>query len=280
MKVWAEISRVSHRERHEGMLQALERFGVSHKALHLTPEPADFEEALKDACKGAQALYFRPPFLHTVPGSLHGRRSLVDWLRARDALLLEDGMWWPKNHLYEALPKYFTLYEMPIDPGGGGMVLGGGGRGRTAVAALCRMGFKKVTLVDADEVRAAEVVNSLRQHLWGATLEHQGPAMLTHMAGSYSVVINSLTPEEEDHLKAEISYFNFLISGGIYADLKGASDPALMEEAERVGARLIYGAQITSLAEAHWLRETFDIKAPLKEISQALPQGLAAASDL
>ena len=273
---WAEISSAEDKNRFEALGEVLTLFKVDHEGRHFTPERgAPYEEALREAKSWARTIHFRYPFVHVPVRSHLAHTNTVEWLEARDALVYERGSWWPRNNLYEALPKFFNLYQLPVDLHGSALILGAGGGGRTAAAAMIRMGFKKITIMDGDESRAEQAATSLKARFWGATLESQATSMLTHLPGVFSVVINAMSAPKEELLKSEISYFNFLSPRGVYADLKGFSDPGLMEEASRVGARLIYGAQITSLAEAHWLKSSFQLRATVKEIAQVLPQGLA-----
>lgn len=273
MITWAEISEERHKGRFEEICKVLDGYKIAHKGRHLTPARGEeFERALQEAKDDCAAIHFRHPFIHMESIAGLPVTDLVSWIRARDALQKIKGHWWPYNHLFHSLPKFFTLNQMSVDFRGGGLVLGSGGAGRIGMAALAHMGLKRITVIDADDDRAAEAAQMLKKHFYGTALENQSHMALTYLPGSYSVVINALSPEEEARLKSEISYFNFLYPAGIYVDLKAVSDLALMEEASRVGAKLVYGAQITSMADAHWIKEAFKIDAPLKEIAQKLLQ--------
>src|SRR5690606_32481717 len=127
-----------------------------------------------------------------------------------DSLQKINNYWWPYNHLFHSLPKFFTLNELAVDFRGGGLVLGSGGAGRTGMAALAHMGIKRITVIDTDDERATKSAEDLKKHFWGASIENQSHLALTYLPGSYSVVINALSPEREARLKSEISYFNFL----------------------------------------------------------------------
>jgi hypothetical protein len=270
---WAEISEATNQDRFDEICRALDSYGVEHEGQLLTPERGEeFERVLKEAKESCTSIHFRHPFIHVSSIENLPVTDLVSWISARDALQKIHNHWWPYNHLFHSIPKFFSLNQMAVDFKGGGLVLGSGGAGCTAMASLAHMGLKKITVMDTDDGRATQSAQVLKKHFWGATIESQSHHALTYLPGSYSVVINALPPEKEARLKAEISYFNFLYPSGIYVDLKGISDPALMEEASRVGARLVYGTQITSMADAHWMKESFKIDAPLKEIALKLPQ--------
>lgn len=182
----------------------------------------------------------------------------VRWLEAADVLMHEADGWWPRLLIYETLRKLLIQRFSSLNIGLHCYVIGATRLGRAAVAAMATLGFSNISIIDEDEVLLALEVKTLRRYLLGINIEAVPAGTLTVQTKAGSLMINTLTLQDESDVLKDLSYFNFMNQGGIVVDISECCERSqLLEEAERADLKILTGLEVQSQVDVNLLTKLF-----------------------
>jgi shikimate dehydrogenase len=224
------------------LIKALQTYiGENAGAFEVSHHNAYSAELLKDADLAlfsfaeAQKLL---PQLPTLP-------PVVKSLQCFDAFSPEDGKWYPRLFLYEALRSVLVESARDLDNRAPAFVVGEGDELRVGASVCAHLGFTEVYLIGENSVTLAEDVRILSRGYFGVQFKVLPIEELTIQSVSGSLVINTVDMDQHEALLNDLSYFNFLKNTGYVLDCcLGNLQSPLLEEAEKAGLRVLRPAQV------------------------------------
>jgi len=184
--------------------------------------------------------------------------TAVRWLETADSLVLEDGQWWPRLYAYESIRQLIIARFRDLDISLNSYVIGANHLGRVAAAVMAHLGFSHVSLVDEDEGRLQSEVQLLRRYLFGVGIEAVAAHSLTVQEKPGSLMVNTLFLQDDSTVLGDLSYFNFMKTGGVVVDYSECtSHNSLLEEAERADLKILSGLEVQARVDADMLMKLF-----------------------
>jgi shikimate dehydrogenase len=184
--------------------------------------------------------------------------TAVRWLETADSLVLENGQWWPRLQMYETLRQLIITRFRDLDISLNSYVIGANHRGRMAAAVMGHLGFSHVSLVDEDEDLLRREVEVLRRYLFGVEVEAVAAQTLTVQEKPGSLMLNTLTLQDDSTVLGDLSYFNFMKTGGVVVDISECEPHnRLLEEAERADLKTLSGLEVQARVDADILMKLF-----------------------
>lgn len=184
--------------------------------------------------------------------------TAVNSLQTTDSLVRENGEWWPRLSLPETLRSQIVNQFGDLDISLNSYVIGASRRGRAAAVALVSLGYSRVSLVDEDETKLAREVALLRRYLFGVQIEAVPAQTLTVRESPGSLMLNTVQLQAESAILGDLSYFNFMKTGGVVVDISECSPfNHLLEEAGRANLKVLSGLRVQSWSDVEMLRRLF-----------------------
>lgn len=262
---WCEIAleqRVqSRRRRFEKLNEEFRACGVASSSEILSATEQTLESVLEQAKQTYEAIRFSPEVGSLVLKTLTQIPAGVATLKTADALVKENGTWWPRCFLVDGLMQTFSSSVTSVDFTGSVFLLGAGGKTRAVAAALSRIGFGRIIIADPDDERSAALVEDLKRSYFGVQFQQTTRGLVTQLPGICSIAVNTLESGEDAANAAELAYFNFLKTGGLWLDL--ALFPlslTLQTEAVSVGGELLNGFEVLARTDALWFESAYSTK--------------------
>lgn len=184
--------------------------------------------------------------------------TAVRWLETADSLVLENGQWWPRLTYYEALRGLIVSRFRDLDISLNSYVIGANHMGRVAASVMARLGFNQVSLVDEDSDKLNREVELLRRYLFGVQIDAVPAHTLTVQEKPGSLMLNTLYMQDDSTVLGDLSYFNFMKTGGVVVDVSEcATHNRLLEEAERADLKILSGLEVQARLDADILMKLF-----------------------
>ena len=254
---WAEVG-VDTAVRAQHLSRFLKEQGISNE-LETVPAPT---EDLLDALKGFKQKYdqirFSSSFGTRVMGVLEGKPIQERVMNACDALVKEDGEWWPRSFLFEALGHIFVDSGLQIDLETSALIIGTGSAARVSTAALFQAGFRKFLITGMQVQEMESFAQFMKRHLLGVEFEITPPEKLVLLAGKNSVVVNATPVREDNTILSELLYFNFIRQDGLVWDfsLTPFNHP-FVDEAHDLGLNVYRGIHMAARVDELWAQKVF-----------------------
>jgi shikimate dehydrogenase len=184
--------------------------------------------------------------------------TAVRWLETADSLVLEDGQWWPRLFSYETVRQLIISRFRDLDISLNSYVIGANHMGRVAATIMAHLGYSHVSLVDEDEDRLQSEVALLRRYLFGVQVEAVPAHSLTVQEKPGSLMLNTLPLQDDSAVLGDLSYFNFMKTGGVVVDCSECTPyNSLLEEAERADLKILSGLEVQARVDAEMLKKLF-----------------------
>lgn len=170
-----------------------------------------------------------------------------------DSFFSEDGAWYPRILLHEALRMVLVSEARDLDIRAPAFVIGCGEEARVAVSVLALMGVSEVYLVG--EAAGLEVHEQmlLKSHL-GIRFHTLPNDELTMQAVSAGIVVNTVDLAGQQALLTDLSYFNYMKGTGYALDLNLLPlQNLLLEEAEKAELRVLHPILVAEALTRLWL---------------------------
>lgn len=184
--------------------------------------------------------------------------TAVRWLETADSLVLEGGQWWPRLFSYETVRQLIISRFRDLDISLNSYVIGANHMGRVAATIMAHLGYSHVSLVDEDEDRLQSEVDLLRRYLFGVQVEAVPAHSLTVQEKPGSLMLNTLPLQDDSAVLGDLSYFNFMKTGGVVVDCSECTPyNSLLEEAERADLKILSGLEVQARVDAEMLKKLF-----------------------
>lgn len=174
-------------------------------------------------------------------------------VRVIDSLFKEDGAWYPRLLLHEAIREVFVSEARDLDVRAPGFVIGCGEEARVVVSVLALMGVGDIYLVGERE-GLEEYRDSLRQSHFGIRFHVLPIDELTMQAVSAGIAVNTVDLSRQEALLTDLSYFNYMKGTGYVLDLNlSPLENLLLEEAEKADLRVLHPVLVAEALTRLWL---------------------------
>jgi len=184
--------------------------------------------------------------------------TAVRWLETADSLILENGQWWPRLYSYETLRNLVITRFRDLDISLDAYVIGANHMGRVAAAVTALLGFSRIHLVDEDMNKLAKEAEVLRRYLFGVKIETIPAQALTVQERPGSLMLNTLKLQDDSAVLGDLSYFNFMKTGGVVVDFSECTmHNRLLEEAQRADLKTLSGLEVQAHLDASILMKLF-----------------------
>lgn len=203
--------------------------------------------------KGASAVKVETSLSSQILPGLKVLPSLVRNTAVLDSLFQDNGTWYPRLLLYEALRLVLVSEASDLDIRGPAFVIGDNEEARVAVSVLSDMGMADFYLVGDFERLNVEKEILLRSQL-GIRIQVLPPEDLTLQALSAGITINTMDLSTQKDLLMDLSYFNFMKQGGYVLDLNiSSASNLLLDEAEKAGLKILAPILVAQVFTRLWL---------------------------
>lgn len=184
--------------------------------------------------------------------------TAVRWLETADSLVMENGQWWPRLFSYETVRQLIISRFRDLDISLNSYVIGANHMGRVAATIMAHLGYSHVSLVDEDEDKLKSEVALLRRYLFGVQVEGVPAHSLTVQEKPGSLMLNTLNLQDDSTVLGDLSYFNFMKTGGVVVDCSECTPHnSLLEEAERADLKILSGLEVQARVDAEMLMKLF-----------------------
>jgi shikimate dehydrogenase len=201
-----------------------------------------FDESLLDGVAGVGIDFAVSDQMFTGIATLP---SLVRDLECFDSFLPEDGKWYPRVLLFEALRSLIVTRARDLDIRSCAYVIGDGELARVAAAVMVNLGFAKIYAVSEDEKGLKKMTSLLRRKYIGVEFGEIAANAMTMQMVQGGLLINCANLEKDPTLQNDLSYFNFMRRNAMVLDLNlHPGKTLLLEEALRADLRILAPADV------------------------------------
>ncbi|QLY26815.1 hypothetical protein [Bdellovibrio sp. KM01] len=198
-------------------------------------------ELLKDA----NAAFFSFEQARLIYPSLQILPAQVRMLECFDFYFPEDGKWYPRLLYYEAIHRVLVGRARDLNIRVPAFVVGEGECLRIAAAVCTELGFSEIYLIGENTTQLHREARILSRSNLGIKFKVLPIEELTIQAVSASLIINTVHLKHESELLKDLSYFNFMNTGGYAFDCNlGNLQSELMEEAERAELKVLQPSEL------------------------------------
>lgn len=203
-------------------------------------------------------------FSEEILNQMHVQPTLVRTVRCLDSLIFEDGKWYPRLLLHEALRKVLVDSARDLDIRVPGFVIGESEVARTVASVFAEVGFGEIYVVGQSAEKLAIQMDILRRGHFGIQFRELLEDELTIQSLSSSIIVNTVDLTNDKTLLSDLSYFNFMKRDGYALDLNllPYQNP-LLEEAQRADLRVLHPYIVAASLTELWIQK-LQIETPLK----------------
>ena len=166
-------------------------------------------------------------------------------LSCADCLFYEDGAWWPRLNLKEAMRELIVKKARNLDINESAFIIGEGPMLRLLASLVVSFGFSKVFLVGLSLADVHEQRDRLKKNFVGIDWRPIEASQLTMQTVGATILVNSISLASNQGLMNDLAYFNFMKNQGLVVDLDVFPlESLLLEEAGRANLRTLSGFQV------------------------------------
>lgn len=207
-----------------------------------------------EALNGAHAAKVFPRLSADILPQLKVLPSQVRSIETLDSFFNENGTWYPRLLLHEALKDVLISEARDLDIRAPAFVVGDNNEARVAAAVLAEMGVSDIYLVGAAETLQPQKEILARAQI-GIRFHILIPDDLTLQAVSAGIIVNTVDLSQQKSLLTDLSYFNFMKHKGYALDLNLIpSQNLLLEEAEKAELRVLSPVLVATVLSQMWLQ--------------------------
>lgn len=270
---WAEISFEPDQKRFGVLANFLSQAGLENSVDFITSEEHEFPEVISRLQGEYHQLRIGGELALHTPDVGPQKPAEILQTRFADALLAHEGEprpIWPKCCLAEGFRRAMVSDVKTIDQSASVFIYGGTCEARAAVNALSRMGFRKFTIADSNDLRGQMLVDNFRESYFGSQFVFVPRHHVTQLPAVHSVAVNTLIGGVIDGALRELFFFNFLKPGGVWSDLAYHSPSSELEtEAKTAGAVILPGYRVAAWTDVYWAELAFGLRLSVDSLSAA-----------
>lgn len=169
----------------------------------------------------------------------------VKAFQCADSLFFENGQWWPRLNLKEAIRLLIVKKVRSLDIRESAYVIGEGPMLRLLAGLVVTFGFSKVYMVGLSNEDVHNQIEILKKNYVGIDWRPLDTNQLTMQTVGATLLVNSVSLTEDTGLASDLAYFNFMKGQGLVVDLEVyPSTHPILEEAEKASLRVLSGFDV------------------------------------
>jgi shikimate 5-dehydrogenase len=261
---WAVISdTVQNKLRANVLSTALNEAGIKNQVHFVSATPENLNDVIQNCSnKNIQYMRFEGSLADFVPSCFNNLPSTILTLKSADAIVPEhDGRLWPRNFFQEGMQRLAAGDLGDLDLTGAAFVIGARPETRASIAALVRIGFRRINLTCIDDKRGEELLTDFKRTYFNVQFTFTPRSMITQLPGVHSIAVNTISMDDDPNRLSELFYFNFLKAGAIWiaVPMNSMSSP-LIQEAKNVGAEVCEAALLAARVDQAWAESCFKVR--------------------
>lgn len=199
------------------------------------------------------AIHVDPYFAGQVLPQVKIVPTLIRSLESLDSFFYEDGGWYPRLLIWEALRQVLISEARDLDIRCPAFVVGDGDEIRVVASVLGELGVRDIFLVGDVSLLKAQKNILTRSHI-GIHFHMLSSEQLTLQAVSSGILVNTVDLTEKKALLTDLSYFNFMKKGGYIFDMNLLPiHNLLLDEAERADLKILSPILLAVAQTRLWL---------------------------
>lgn len=172
-----------------------------------------------------------------------------------DILLRQDGAWWFRCFLREALREAVIRRAPKLDTHSLAYIIGSGELAGLGASVAIQLGFRRLIMVCSDGEEARQLALRIQKKFFGLELVLILESQLTLQPSNGSLLINTLGASSGAAVLNDLPYLNFLKKDGLVVDLPYPDSlDQLVDEAKHVGISYIRGGEVLGLRDFLFLK--------------------------
>jgi shikimate dehydrogenase len=169
----------------------------------------------------------------------------VRTLLCADSMFYQDGGWWPRLNLKEAVRHLIVTQAKNIDIKESAYIIGEGAMLRTMSALAVSFGYRVVYLVGLLEDDLERQKRELQRSFVGVDFRPLQAHQMTMQTTGASLLINTMPLEDNPALMSDLAYFNFMKNNGLVIDLNVFPlENTILMEATQANLRILTGFEV------------------------------------
>lgn len=181
--------------------------------------------------------------------------SRVRELGVLDSYFKEDGAWYPRILLHEALRMVLVTHARDLDIRAPAFVIGNSAEVRVIASLLTVMGLREIYLAGEPDLLESQRALLNRAH-FGIQFNITPLEDLTLQSVSAGIVVNTVDLSQQESVLTDLSYFNYMKKAGYVLDLNlHTSASPLIEEALKAELRGLGPELVLEALSQLWLEK-------------------------
>ncbi|WII72011.1 hypothetical protein QJS83_16230 [Bdellovibrio sp. 22V] len=207
-----------------------------------------------DLMDGASAVKVASALSERILPQLKVLPTQVRLIQCLDSFFKEDGTWYPRILLYEAMRTVLVSEARDLDIRAPAFIVGDNEEARAAAFVVAQMGCSEIFLV-GETARLQRQQEILSHSQIGIRFTILPPEELTMQAVSAGLIVNSVDLSKQKSLLTDLSYFNFMKRSGYALDLNLLpAQNLLLEEAEKAELKVLHPVSIATAITQLWMK--------------------------
>ena len=258
MHRWSLWSKEDQTPRCQLLSKVLNDIGEANVFLPLEMPPDEMLPKIHNVVKTYDSLRVGPPYGESVLRSFIRQPVSMNSIQACDLLVNRLNVWWPENVLMRAISRLLATDLSDINLMDGVLIVGSGAAARAILVACVQTGFTRIGVTDQYDERGILMVQEMRKSLFNLKLDFIPENTLTSLSGTYSLAVNTTPPVSTNTIVEQLTYFNFMRTGGAIIDfVLTHGDTLIMREGRDLGVRVIGGSRVASFIGQQWAEFIF-----------------------
>ena len=258
---WVEISYSTSEEskmRFDFLSQYLNEINKKNKIHYVNTTPENLWETISQCKKKYDQIRFSEDVATQIIAESTQLPSEIVNIAGTDALFQKEGKWWFKMFLYDAFHDVISKKGMSLDLESALLVVGTSVYASVLTSGFIKTGFDEVNISSTEDDKGKAFVEKIKKKYFGVNVNYVPQSRLVTLPGIHGVVVNTVQIKDNEELVHELSYYNFLQKEGVVVDCNlFPVESELTKEAKEVGAYLIQGYELLSLADLFWAQMVF-----------------------
>lgn len=278
---WAVIGHEYFLQRYAWLSELLKEKGFTNQLEQIDVKAEELVTKLPEILKAYDSVRVERPFRRTIMGQCPQQTHVTHSLRSADCLLKKNTGWWPDSTLYRTFNKLFSQYGDRLDLKSDVLIVGAGGMARVAIASIVKAGFGKICVTSRYDDEGYDLIKEARKVYLGVNFEFVQFDRLVMLAGTNTLLINTMPQVVANELMEELFFLNFLQPTGIIWDLVISPEKTpLCTEAEQAGITCVNGTEIAAYDDVEWSDLVCGLQLPLEIVRDHYIKNISAKSDV
>ncbi len=242
-----------------------EKLSLPNEPQFLESSEEKFAEDLAAQLKTMQSVRFDFPYPRLVFKTFEEFPADLMFLRAADCAVNQDGRWWLRSLLTEAIRRLIVFSKINFDLSGKAVVVGTGAGARASIMALVKLGLRHLNVVSIDKPAFEVLEKDFKRFCFNVEINYIAAENIKLLGREHTILINSTPIGAENTLLEDLTFFNYLKEKAFVIDLNlDSADSTLVNEALSLGKYVYTGLDLMVHKDIYWIEIALGRKVDLQ----------------